>query len=89
MPRYDDDEDDDDRDRDGRRRPRQRRQGRFQCPYCGTEEPPEVKTRMSTTGWVVFVILLICCFPLCLLGLLAREDYRVCGDCGIKVGGTG
>lgn len=57
----------------------------FRCPFCHTAAMPLVKKKMSTTGWVVFVVLLICCFPLCLLGLLIKEDYRQCSQCGIKL----
>jgi predicted Zn finger-like uncharacterized protein len=58
----------------------------FRCPFCQANDPPEVKSRISTAGWVIFVILLIACFPLCIIGLFIREDYRVCSSCGIKLG---
>jgi hypothetical protein len=34
---------------------------------------------------VVFVVLLIFCFPLCFIGLLISDDYRVCSGCCIKL----
>jgi len=63
-----------------------RRKG-FECPYCHTDEYPEVKSKISTAGWVVFVVLLLICFPLCIIALFIKEDYRVCSACGIKLGG--
>jgi LITAF-like zinc ribbon domain len=58
----------------------------FRCPFCRSSYPPEVKRRISTAGWVTFVVLLVLCFPLCLIGLFIKEDYRVCSSCGIKLG---
>lgn len=67
-------------------RPR-RYAGRFRCVYCGTNSPPYFEKRISPSGWVVFVVLLLFCFPLFFIGLLIQEDYRVCSRCGIKIGG--
>jgi DNA-directed RNA polymerase subunit RPC12/RpoP len=72
--RYDDEDDYD------------RRRG-FRCPYCGTDEPPIRRSRVSTGGWIVFVALLFVCLPLFWVGLLMTEEYTVCYDCGIKLGG--
>jgi predicted RNA-binding Zn-ribbon protein involved in translation (DUF1610 family) len=58
----------------------------FRCPFCGTDEWPNVNTKVSTGGWVLFVGLLIFCFPLCFIGLLVKEDYRECSSCGVKLG---
>ena len=58
----------------------------FRCPFCQSNELPDVKRRISTAGWVTFVLLLIFCFPLCIIGLFIKEDYRVCSCCGIKLG---
>jgi len=58
----------------------------FRCPFCQSNDPPEINSRISTAGWVIFVILLIACFPLCVIGLFIKEDYRVCSSCGIKLG---
>ena len=74
--------DDDNRNHDDER---PRRSG-FRCVYCGTSRPPEVCSKISTAGWVLFVVLLISCFPLCVIGLFIKEDYRVCSSCGIKLG---
>jgi predicted RNA-binding Zn-ribbon protein involved in translation (DUF1610 family) len=58
----------------------------FRCPFCGTDEWPDVDSKVSTGGWVLFVGLLIFCFPLCFLGLLVKEEYRACSSCGVKLG---
>lgn len=58
----------------------------FQCPFCHTQQPPYVQSQISTAGWVLFVVLLIFCFPLCIIGLFIKENYRVCSGCGIKLG---
>ena len=58
----------------------------FQCPYCQTAAPPVRDSRISTGGWVVFAILVFLCLPLCWIGLLMKEDYTTCRDCGIKLG---
>lgn len=70
-------EDDDDRPR--------RREG-FRCVYCGTTAPPEVRSKISTAGWVTFVVLLLVCFPVCIVALFIKEEYRVCSSCGITLG---
>lgn len=57
----------------------------FSCPFCRTPYPPLNMQRISTSGWVVFVILLLFCIPLCWLGLLIKEDYRICASCRMIV----
>ena len=59
---------------------------RFRCPYCQSNLPPEVKRKISTAGWITFVLLLFFCFPLCFIGLFIKEDYRVCRSCRITLG---
>lgn len=54
----------------------------FRCPFCKSEELPEVRSRISTGGWVVFAVMIFVCFPLFWIGLLMKEEYRVCRDCG-------
>lgn len=86
-------EDDDDDYKSSRqhRSPRPRRRlrprSRFCCPYCGSEEHPLIRSKVSGGGWVIFVIVLLIFFPLCWVGLLMRERYHVCYDCGVRVGG--
>jgi hypothetical protein len=60
----------------------------FQCPFCHTTVPPRVGRKISTTGWVVFILLtcFVITIPFCWIGLLIKEDYRVCSMCGMKFG---
>src|SRR5690348_5186686 len=64
------------RDRDEDEEEGRRDEG-FRCPFCRARARPIVKRQISTAGWVLFVVLLICCFPLCALALLVTEEYRV------------
>jgi hypothetical protein len=53
----------------------------FRCPFCQTTAPPIVARRISTAGWIVFAALLIFCLPLFFIGLLIKEEYRMCSWC--------
>ncbi len=87
------DPDDRDDDRDERRRSRRsrrrdeddddydRRSRRGGCRSCGSRETVH-RSEISTAGWVTFAILLTMCGPLCLIGLLMKDEYRACADCG-------
>ena len=90
MGRRDRDDDDDDDDYDDRpsRRSSSRRGSRrgFECPYCGYDGSPRTNSHISGAGWAVFIVLLLVFFPLCWIGLLMKDTYRVCGDCGAKLG---
>src|SRR6185295_6183709 len=55
--------------------------GFFGCPFCHSTYPPHVMQRIFSAGWVVFVVLLLTCLPLCWIGLLIKENYRVCASC--------
>ena len=58
----------------------------FQCPYCQTTRTPTVRSEISQTGWLVFVILLLTtCFG-CVIGLFIRDSYRECSQCKIRLG---
>lgn len=58
----------------------------FKCPYCQSQSPPIQQQKISTAGWILFVVLLLACFPLCWIGLLIKEDYRTCSFCGLSLG---
>jgi DNA-directed RNA polymerase subunit RPC12/RpoP len=68
---------------------RRRRLAGFECPYCCSTYPPAVRESISQTGWILFVVLLIVFFPVCFLGLLMKEKYEVCEDCGARLGKVG
>jgi lipopolysaccharide-induced tumor necrosis factor-alpha factor len=57
----------------------------FRCPYCRSREEPHVSNQISAAGWVVFVIMVLFCLPLCFIGLLMTEETRTCYDCGRQV----
>lgn len=56
-------------------------QAPFTCRVCGYQGQAMMTDKISTGGWVVFVILLVCCFVLCWIGLLMRTKYAVCPQC--------
>lgn len=61
----------------------------FKCPFCEHEGPPTTQKKMSSTGWVLFIVLLLLCFPLCWLPFVMsgmKEEVRLCGSCGTKLG---
>lgn len=53
----------------------------FRCPHCQTTVPPILARRISAGGWIVFACLLVFCLPLCFIGLLMKEEYRMCAWC--------
>jgi DNA-directed RNA polymerase subunit M/transcription elongation factor TFIIS len=57
----------------------------FRCPFCQSNLAPEVKRKISTAGWVTFCALLFLCFPLSIIGLFLKDQYRVCRSCGIRL----
>jgi cytochrome c-type biogenesis protein CcmH/NrfF len=58
----------------------------YRCPRCGTQNLPHIERKISTAGWVVFAVLLVVFLPLFWIGLLIKEDVRVCPVCNLKVG---
>jgi LITAF-like zinc ribbon protein len=60
----------------------------FVCPFCRTTTPPQTYVKVSMAGWVIFVVLILSCFGILLawIGLLMKEPYKVCRNCGIKLG---
>jgi hypothetical protein len=46
---------------------------------------PRTTRRISTGGWVVFVVLLVVFFPLFWIGLLIKEENRVCRVCRVRL----
>jgi lipopolysaccharide-induced tumor necrosis factor-alpha factor len=63
--------------------------GVFTCPFCRFQGPPIVERKLSQNGWIVFVLLLIFCIPLCWLPFVidgCKEDQRKCASCGTRLG---
>lgn len=61
----------------------------FTCPFCQFQGPPMQKQQLSSGGWVLFVVLLLFCLPLCWLPFVidgCKETVRNCASCGIKLG---
>jgi hypothetical protein len=59
--------------------------GSYRCPTCMSQFLPRVERRISTTGWIVFAVLLVVFFPLFWVGLLIKEDVHVCPSCNTRL----
>jgi RNA polymerase subunit RPABC4/transcription elongation factor Spt4 len=59
--------------------------GGYRCPNCQSTYPPVAEKRISTEGWIVFCALLIFCLPLFWVGLLMKEEIRVCPMCRTRL----
>lgn len=59
--------------------------GGYRCPACQSTYPPVAEKRISTEGWIVFCALLIFCLPLFWIGLLMKEEIRVCPMCRTRL----
>ncbi len=57
----------------------------YHCPRCASQMPPKVVKRVSTAGWIVFAVLMVIFFPLFWIGLLIKEDVRMCSVCNFKI----
>ena len=58
----------------------------YHCPVCMSPFLPQMQKKISTAGWVTFGVLLVFFFPLFWIGLLIKEDVRVCPSCKSTVG---
>lgn len=59
--------------------------GSYRCPNCMSQFQPRVERRISTTGWIVFAVLLVLFLPLFWVGFLIKEDVYVCPSCDTRV----
>jgi len=57
----------------------------FHCPRCATTLMPRLERKISTGGWITFAALLIFFFPLFWIGLLIKENVRVCSVCNLRI----
>ncbi len=58
----------------------------YRCPHCMSQFLPRIERRISTAGWITFSLLLVFFFPLFWIGLLIKEDTRMCPSCNSRVG---
>ena len=58
----------------------------YRCPSCMSQFLPKTERRISTTGWIVFAVLLVVFFPLFWVGLLIKEDVHTCPSCSTRIG---
>ncbi len=58
----------------------------YRCPHCMSQFLPRIDRRISTAGWITFSVLLVFFFPLFWIGLLIKEDIRMCPSCNSRVG---
>jgi RNA polymerase subunit RPABC4/transcription elongation factor Spt4 len=56
----------------------------YHCPRCSSQLFPRSVRQISTGGWMVFAIFLVAFFPLFWVGLLIKEETRVCPVCNHK-----
>ncbi|MDQ2745966.1 MAG: zinc ribbon domain-containing protein [Acidobacteriota bacterium] len=57
----------------------------YRCPRCGTQALPLLTRRISTAGWITFAVLLVTTGIFFWIGLLIREDARVCPVCNLQI----
>ncbi len=57
----------------------------YRCPRCGTNAFPQTQRKIAVAGWITFAVLLFVFFPLFWVGLLIKEDSRVCPMCMFEV----
>jgi hypothetical protein len=58
----------------------------FTCPYCKSKQLPINVEKISQGGWIVFVLMLLFCFPFFWVGLLMKENERYCVSCRMRLG---
>lgn len=57
----------------------------YRCPRCSSQAYPTVTRRISTAGWITFAVLLVTTGIFCWIGLLIKEDVRVCPVCNLQI----
>src|SRR5690349_13413459 len=59
----------------------------FNCPFCRSNAGYYIVSKISTGGWVVFILLfLFLCWPLCWIGFLIKDEFRQCRACHMRLG---
>jgi RNA polymerase subunit RPABC4/transcription elongation factor Spt4 len=57
----------------------------YRCPRCSSQLYPRFERKISQAGWITFAVLLVAFFPLFWIGLLIKEDVRVCPVCQLTI----
>ena len=57
----------------------------YRCPRCASQALPNAVRKISTAGWITFAVLMVTFFPLFWIGLLIKEDVRVCPVCSLRI----
>ncbi len=65
-------------------KPQQNMAYNLHCPRCASQIF-KTERKVSTMGWIVFAVLLVTFFPLFWIGLLIKEDVRVCQACNFRI----
>lgn len=55
------------------------------CPRCGGQHFPRIERKISQAGWITFAVLLVTIPFLFWIGLLIKEDVRVCPVCNLRL----
>ncbi|HLM60361.1 MAG TPA: zinc-ribbon domain-containing protein, partial [Pyrinomonadaceae bacterium] len=50
----------------------------YHCPRCSSQMMPKVVKRVSTAGWITFAVLMVTTGIFFWIGLLIKEDVRLC-----------
>jgi len=61
--------------------------GNYRCPNCMSQFLPRIERRISTTGWIIFGVMLATgvLFWLSWIGLLIKEDVQICPSCNLRL----
>jgi len=57
----------------------------YRCPRCASQAFPKTVRKVSTVGWIVFAVLLAMTGIFFWIGLLIREDVRICPACNLRI----
>ena len=66
-------------------RPPQNMAHGYHCPRCSSQMMPIMSRRVSTAGWITFAVLLVTTGIFFWVGLLIREDVRICPVCNFNL----
>lgn len=59
--------------------------GAWSCPVCRQSAGFVTQNEVSTTGWIVFIVLALTCILLCWIGLFIKEPVARCASCRSKI----